>query len=154
MCTADNNTLEIIAIVLSGISLLASIGIAGLEIYKNKKINDINLESEFSKDTVQLYLTKRFPEAVNEICFTGEKLSQIDNLQNCLNTFRNELKYFRYCDIKFFEKLKKKLQTLEDYIVANEGKRFDADDQTVVQKKIVDSMTDIYKTVKKKYKNG
>lgn len=54
----------------------------------------------------------------------------------------------------FFESLKKKTQTLEDYIVNNEGRVFSVEDQGEVMEKIRRQMTDIYLLIKEKYKNG
>ena len=99
-------------------------------------------------------MTETFPGAVTKIHFKGRKLSNIVHLQNALNNLRNKLRYFKYCDESFYSKLKKKTQSLEDYIVLNEGRTFNVEDQSEVMNEIVSQMTDIYTLLKEKYKNG
>jgi len=142
------------ALIISIISLLVSILFAILEIRNSKKINDINLEAELSKDIIKEYLTEKFPNAISKIHFKGRKLTDIVPLQNALNGLRNRLRFFKYCDNTFFIKLKNKTQTLEDYIVSNEGRSYNAEDQGEVMGEIRNQMTDIYELLKQKYKNG
>lgn len=146
--------MEVAALILSILSLLISILFAVLEIRNTKKINDINLEAELSKDIIKEYLTEKFPDAISKIYFKRRKLTNIVHLQNALNGLRNKLKFFKYCDNAFFTKLKDKTQALEDYIVSNEGRSYNAEDQGEVMDKIKNQMTDIYELLKQKYKNG
>ena len=146
--------MEIAALIISILSLLISSVIAIVDVASNKKINDVNLEAELSKDIIKEYLTKVFPQAVSKIYFKKRKLTNIVPLQNGLNNLRNRLKFFKYCDNSFFYELKIKTQALEDYIVNNEGRAFSAEDQVEVMGEIRRQMTDIYSLLKKKYKNG
>ena len=52
--------MEVAALIISILSLLISILFAVLEIRNTKKINDINLEAELSKDIIKEYLTEKF----------------------------------------------------------------------------------------------
>lgn len=146
--------MEVAALIISIVSLLISIVIAFVENKNSKKINDINLEAELSKDIIKQFLTETFPGAVTKIHFKGRKLSNIVHLQNALNNLRNKLRFFKYCDESFYSKLKEKTQSLEDYIVLNEGRTFNVEDQSEVMNEIVSQMTDIYTLLKEKYKNG
>lgn len=146
--------MEVAALIISILSLLISILFAVLEIRNSKKINDINLEAELSKDIIKEYLTEKFPDAMSKIYFKGRKLTNIVHLQTALNGLRNKLKFFKYCDNTFFAKLKDKTQRLEDYIVSNEGRSYNAEDQGEVMDEIRNQMTDIYELLKQKYKNG
>lgn len=146
--------MEVAALIISILSLLVAVGIAILELFNNKRINDINLEAELSKDIIKEYLTAAFPKAVAKIHFKKRKLSNIVPLQNALNGLRNKLKFFKYCDPAFYNQLKKKTQELEDYIVNNEGKTYSIEDQSEVMQEICDQLTGIYTLLKAKYKNG
>lgn len=146
--------MEVAALIISIVSLLISIVIAFVENKNSKRINDINLEAELSKDIIKQFLTETFPGAVTKIHFKERKLSNIVHLQNALNNLRNKLRFFKYCDESFYSKLKEKTQSLEDYIVLNEGRTFNVEDQSEVMNEIVSQMTDIYTLLKEKYKNG
>lgn len=146
--------MEVAAFVLSIVSLIISSCLAYLEIVSGKKINDINLEAELSKEIIKNYLTEIFPAAISEIYFKKKRLTNIVPLQNALNELRKNLRFFKYCDSSFFTNLKEKTQSLEDYIVNNEGCSFDTEDQGEVMIEIRKKMTDIYTLLKEKYKNG
>lgn len=146
--------MDIAALIISICSLLISSAIAIREIQSNKRINDINLEAELSKDIIKEYVTRVFPQSISKIYFKKRKLTNIAPLQTGLNGLRNRLKFFKYCDNTFFIELKIKTQALEDYIVNNEGRTFPAEDQGEVMDEIRRQMTDIYLLLKKKYKNG
>lgn len=146
--------MEVAALIISILSLCISVLFAVLQIRNTKKINDINLEAELSKDIFKAYLTEKFPNAVSTIHFKGRKLTSIAPLQNALNGLRKELKFFKYSDNAFFVDLKNKTQALEDYIVNNEGRSYNAEDQGEVMNTIITQMRGIYELLKKKYTNG
>lgn len=146
--------MDVAALIISILSLLISIVFAVAEIKNSKKINDINLDAELSRDIIKLYLTEKFPVAISKIHFPKQKLTQIGPLQVELNGLRNSLKFFKYYDNSFYKELKKKTQDLEDYIVQNEGKKYSVDEQGEVMDEIRNRMSDIYKCLNKKYKNG
>ena len=146
--------MEVAALIISIASIIITLGVAWWQISRNKKINDINLEAELSKDIIKDFLTNKFPTAITKIHFKNRKLTNIVPLQNALNELRRKMRFFKYCDSKFFNQLKLKLQELEDYIVNNEGKVFVAEDQGEVMEEIKKKMTDIYTLLKSKYKNG
>lgn len=146
--------MDVAALIISIISLCISSFFAFLQIRNNKKINDINLEAELSKDIIKKYLTETFPQAISEIYFKKRRLTNIVPLQNALNGLRKELRFFQYCDENFYISLKKQSQQLEDYIVNNEGRSYNTEDQGEVMNEIRSRMKDIYSLLKEKYKNG
>ena len=146
--------IDMAAIIISVISLCVSFLAAVWQIYSNKRINDINLESALSKDIIDEYLTKKFPDAFDEIKFIDEEFTNNLTLQNSLNDFRNDMKFFKFTDKNFYEKLTKKLQAVEDYIVMNDKKHYSIDRQGAVIDKITELLTQVYRLVGKKYKNG
>lgn len=149
-----DNTLEIIAIIVSLISLVVSCALALWEIWKNKKINDVNLEADLFKDVLKLYLTKLFPDAVSQLHFENDVLVGIENLQNTLIDFKNELKFFRYRDVSFFNNLQDKLQAVENYILEKVDEMYTYEEQDKIIIDVSLGMTDVYNLVGKKYKNG
>ena len=101
-----------------------------------------------------MYMTETFPKAISKIHFKGRKLTNIVPLQNALNGLRNRLRFYKYCDSVFYDNLKEKTQTLEDFIVSNEGHTYHIEDQGEVMNEICAQMTGIYSLLKRKYKNG
>lgn len=154
MCTADNSILDILALVVSGISIVISVAVAICEIYINKKISNTNLMAELYREIVKVYLTEKFPEAIAEIHFENDILVGIEKLQSELNSFRNRLKFFKYLDLDFYIELKEKQQGLEDYILENADMLFTQDEQNNIHIEVSKSMAEIYAIVNKKYKNG
>ncbi len=142
------------ALIISILSLAGTIVFAIWNIVNTKKINDINLEAEISKDIIKEYLTDIFPKAVSKIHFKKRVMSGIEPLQNALNDLRKQLIFYKYCDEKFFRGLKEKTQALEDYIVLKEGHRFDYDRQNEIREEVRCQMKEIYQLLKNKYKNG
>ena len=145
---------EVWALIISIVAILISIGVARWQVDKTKKINDINLEAELSKDIIKEFLTERFPAAITAIHFKKRKLTNTRPLQNALNELRQKLRFFKYCDAHFFEELKAKSQELEDYIVNNDGRYYSTEDQGEVMEEIKTQMTSIYSLLKTKYTDG
>ena len=146
--------MDIVAIIISILSLIISITFSIVEYYHSKKINDINLESELFRDIIKEYLTTIFPNAISEIHFNEKRLTSIALLQEALNKFRNSLRFYKYYDEEFYNHLKTKTQEIEDYIVENEDKEFSFEDQGEVTNKIRQQIKELYRLIAKKYKNG
>ena len=146
--------MDIVAIIISILSLIISITFSIVEYYHSKKINDINLESELFRDIIKEYLTTIFPNAISEIHFNEKRLTSISLLQEALNKFRNSLRFYKYYDEEFYNNLKTKTQEIEDYIVENEDKEFSFEDQGEVTNKIRQQIKELYRLIAKKYKNG
>ena len=146
--------MEVAELVISIVSIIMTLCISWWQISKNKKLNDINLEAELSKDIIKESLTNTFPNAISGIHFKKQKLTNIAPLQSALNNLRKKMRFFKYCDPNFFDNLKVLLQDLEDYIVNNEGRYFSTEDQGEVINIIRTKMTAIYTLLKSKYING
>jgi hypothetical protein len=146
--------MEKTALIISIVSLFISLFVAGWQIYSTKKINNVNLQAEFTRELFKRYMTENLPSSFLLIKFPQNKLSGIDHLQNSLNCFRQELKFLKFSDKRFYKKFKKRAQKLEDYIVINCGKKFDNDEQVEVLENISKMLSKIYKLINKKYQNG
>lgn len=146
--------MDIIAIVISIISLIVSIVLARKQTKSSFYINDINLEAELSKDTFKIYLTEKIPKAISNISFDGNRLTNIVELQDSLNSFRKDLVYFKYLDEVFYKDFKNAAQNLEDYIVENEGKTVENTDIANILQEIVEKIKVLYDVCRVKYKRG
>ena len=136
--------LSLAAVILSVISIFCS-GIL------NKKINNINLQADIIIDVVKSFIKDKLPQAREKVRFNRGKLLGVEYLQNVLNDFRKDIIFIRYVDSRFFNKVKKYSQDLEDYVVENEGKKFESFEQENVQKNITRKMVKIMKLINKKY---
>ncbi len=147
--------LDIIAIILSFASLLVSIGVVTYELHGTKKINDINLVANIMNQIYMKYLITEIPEARRLIDFPGNKLCGTQRLQDVLVHLKNDSLFFKYSDNKFFDKLKNLCQDLEDYIVKNDGKKYDSlEEKNAVFTYIEEKLSDLYNLIENKYKNG
>ena len=146
--------MDCIALILSIISLIATVILSLFEVGSAKKLNDINLEAELSKDIFKMYLVQNIPRAISNLSFNNNQLSNIDELQTALNSFRQELKFYQYFDKDFYKKLKKATQKIEDYIVTNEDKVFDCGEIGEVNQNIITYVNELYSCCKDKYKKG
>lgn len=143
-CTNAELWVSIIALIVSFFSIL-------FNYFINKKINNINLNSTLILEIVKDFIKEKLPNAREKIHFARKKLKGIDALQSVLNEFRRDILFLRYSDSRFFNKVKKYSQDLEDFIVSNEGKEFESFEQAKIQKKITREMIKIIKLVNKKY---
>jgi len=147
----ENNEMEVIALIFSFVAIVISI----VSIREAKKLNDINLQSEYLKSIYFDYLTNKFPQARKKLRFDNKSiLKDIEFLQEELIDFRKELFFYKYIDGQFYESIKMKIQTLEDFIVENEDCFFAEDKKYVFYSKVDELMGEIYKCLEKKYKNG
>ena len=146
--------MEVAALIISIVSIVGTLGISIYEIINSIRVNDINLEAELSVDTFKKYLTLKIPNAVSNISFDNNKLSNIQELQDVLNDFRKELRFYQYCDKDFFDEFKISAQDVEDYIVSNEGKSYESTDFADVNSEIINKLKKVYEVCQKKYKRG
>ena len=146
--------MEIAAFILSIISFVATVIFSIYEILNALKVNDINLEAELSKEVVKEYLTNKIPNAVSNISFDKNKLSEIGELQETLNSFRRELRFYQYCDKTFYDDFKKSAQDIEEYKVSNEGKQYEPTELAGVNQDIVLKVKKLYDVCQNKYKRG
>lgn len=71
------------------------------------------------------YLVNRFPVARSKLNISEEGvLTGTDALVDCLNSMRKDFLYFMYSNPEFFHRLKKQLQSLEDYLILSEERLF------------------------------
>lgn len=123
------------ALALSVIAIFVSL----LEIYHNGKMNKTNIKSEYFSEFYKTYLFEQIPKARNELRINNGSLVGFEYLQETVTDMVSKLTFFRFADEDFYNKLKKKCFSLEDYLL------------TTGNKKNVD-ISDVYKEVDKKLK--
>lgn len=146
--------MDIAALIISIVALLASSVIAIVQIANNKKYHEVNLDANLSGEIFKEYLTENFPRAFQKICFRNNKLSDIDEMHKVLLSFMQKIRFYRYLDENFHTKIVTLCQGLEDYIVMSEDSKFTAEEQRKANEIIVSYIKDIYREINKKYKNG
>ncbi len=109
--------MEVIALVISICAFLVSVAVPIFEFIWNQKMNQHNLEAEYFRDIFGEILYQDMPQAISFIHFNGEEVSGTDIMCEVLRKIRTRAVYFKVADEKFYTKLKKSVQELEDYIV-------------------------------------
>lgn len=118
---------------------------------QNYKINRINLQSGYLDQIYKEHLIYRIPESRKYIEFLHDRLSGTDQLVDELNSIRRDSLYFYFNNKKFFDKLKKKLQWLENYLMEREGKFYTPNEQKHIYITIQKRLEDIYACINDLY---
>lgn len=148
--------MDIVSIVLSIIAIVISITVAILEYIRDYRINYVNLEAEYYKKIFETHLIDKIPTARKYISFNyRSKLVGVDNLINALQEMQKDSLYFLYNNKNFYDKLKKRAQKLEDYLVekANDGEISNENEQREILNSINQYIEDLYIEISKGY-NG
>lgn len=143
--------LSIIAIVVSGISIIASVVCASIAYFQNKRINNINMKSRFFEKIFDDYLISTIPEARRYLRFSEGHLVDGEKLGDELNALLNRALYFKFDNKSFFDELKHNISKLEDYIMECGNKNFDNEEQAVVFSKIHEQIEEIYSCINDYY---
>lgn len=138
----DNLSLffSLVAIVISIVALF-------VEYKRDYRINSINLEAEYFSDIYKKHLIINIPYARREICFIGNKLSGTNRMISLLKEILQDSYYYNYKDKIYYDALKDRIQSFEDYLCENTGQTFDCEEQTDVLNKIRKYIEDIYECI-------
>lgn len=110
---------DLLAIVAILVSIVTSVVTGKKEKEHAKKEHELAIFGDIYKD----YLVNRFPVARSKLHISEEGvLTGTDDLIECLNSMRKDFLYFKYTDALFFDRLKGKLQSLEDCLILAEEK--------------------------------
>lgn len=116
---------DVIAIVISVVSILFSI----YSFFKNnelsRKINSVNLESELYMDIFKDFLLEKIPRTRNKIYIDSNgKVCGYDELINVVIDLKKKSVYFSYRKHTFYKNLREKLSEIEDNLVETEGRTY------------------------------
>lgn len=147
--------MEIVALVVSIVSLVVSIIVAGVEYFRDYKIAKMELDYEFYSEIYKDHLIRKIPAARRVIFFDSvtHKLRDTDKLLDELKTIATDSVYFMYKDKEYYNSLKKALQDLENYIVSACNQEFVAEEQAQFWDKLQKGLDKIYATISKAYWN-
>jgi hypothetical protein len=144
--------MDIVALVLSIVSIIVTIIFTIYELVENRKINDITLEAEYFDFLFKELLLKQIPLSRVRLVFDGNgKLTGADDLIEVLSSMRKNSIYFQYTNPKFYKKLKKQLQGIEDLLEETVDKKLIAEDQTIFFNELKEKMEFLYNLMRKKY---
>lgn len=146
--------MEIAAFVISILSLFVAFLMPIYEQYRSKKVNDINLNSEYLKDIYIKYLTDKIPNARKLIRFNDDKLSDVAELANAFQELLHQVYFFKYIDEEFYAELKIYIQDLEDSLSNDSGMKFSDEEKEKFNESLEEKVTNIYSILNNKYKNG
>lgn len=128
---------DVLALIASFITLLITFS-------HEKKLNSINLLSNFYLDIYKDFLVDTLPEARERLQFINNKLTGQTQLINELGKMKRKSMFFRYTKPVFYKKLKKEIDNLEQTIADNCNRISDSDDQEKFNKEITDKLTSMY----------
>lgn len=118
MFTEDNLLTSIFSIISVTVSIVALV----ISSISQARVNRINSNVGLYGETVKKYL-RLLPTERKNICCIDGKLQDKSKLQKVLNEMRKELLSMLYTkDKKYFLKMKKYSQDLEDYVIKTDGK--------------------------------
>ena len=91
-----------IAIIISLISLIATIILAVVTYWQNQKLKIVDLEANYFTKIYQDFLCSRIPEARVSMRFLNGRLEGDEVLIRVLNEMRRDSLYFKYADESFY----------------------------------------------------
>lgn len=117
------------------------------------KTNSVkNLESIYFNAIFKNILIYKIPKAQKKIYINESgKIQDDSDFIKLLNEIRNKSLYFKYTDKDFYDRLVKKLQDLEDYIVTRGNKQIL--DRNIFLQSINEKVGDLYRLLIEYYKN-
>ena len=149
------NTISIIAILLSGLSIYISYNqnkkINRMNMKQNEKINKINMNARLYNEIFDIYLIERIPKARIYLRFENNKLVDSERICDTLADLRNSILYFRYADKNFYTDLCNQIDELEDYVMQCGNRESIQEEQGDVFHEIQDKLEKLYKTINDNY---
>lgn len=102
---------------ISVIALIISFLAPLFEYWWSKKLNKINIESEYFDKVYTDFLMIKLPEARLKISYVDNKIKGIDDYIDVLRDMRKKSIYFKFANNNFYNSLLRKIQELEDLII-------------------------------------
>lgn len=153
MTTLIDWVINHIPIILSTISILLTT-ISSIKTIKiNKKLNSINLESEYFDYLFKELLLKSIPMARAKLTINSDgKLTGIDDLLSTLTEARLSLMYYQYTDNNFYKQAKNKIQEIEDFLCHKGDEVLIAEEGTDFFNQLQEHLKVLYALMLKKFK--
>lgn len=146
--------METVALIISIIAVIISVGIPIYEKTIDKRVNDINLNSEYLKEIYILYLTKEIPRSRKIMRFKHNVLCDTNDFCNTLKSFLCDIQFYMYIDKYFYNRLKQVIQELEDFVMEADGATLNDNEKNDFWDNIDTYLNSIYNLMNQKYING
>lgn len=144
--------MEVAALIISILSLIASIILAIYGAKITGKINDSNQQADLLMDAYDDYLVKKIPESRAKISFDEEgKLVFFQEFKNYMFELLEKSKCYKYLDNTYYEELKKQIIELEDYLLGKTNVSSSTELQLSINKEIDKRLSSIYSLALNKY---
>lgn len=144
--------IEILAIVMSVISLIISTVIAVIQYSQQKSIHQASLNSKYHDEIFLEHLIHKIPEARRYIRFNDAgKLDDTVKFTDELNQMLKGALYYKYNEKVFYRKLKDIIQDIEDYVMDCGNKSYEHEEQAEVYTKIQEKLESMYKLINNQY---
>lgn len=135
--------LAIIAIIISVISLISTY-------HQNRKVLSITLKSDYYKRIFDAHLLSDIPIARDYIRFNDSgQIRDFDLLVDEIVRVWKDAAYFKYSDSIFYTELKKRCNSIEDYLFETGNKTLDMDEQAAFQMTLKDRIDALYEYITK-----
>ena len=116
--TGFNLSLDVVALIVSVVSVFASFILTKIELAHNDKTNSLNLENEYFRKVFTDFMVNNVPSARSALYVTESGI--LSGKQALINELHNIMKqslYYKYADYEFYDKMCDKIQELEDFLV-------------------------------------
>lgn len=142
------NLISILSLVIAAVSIICSYFTWKKSDATTKRLNKINLESEFYIKIFKEYLITKIPTARNEIFINvGGKVSEYTRMTNTLIDLKREIKYFAYRNNSFYKELKRKIEAIEDYLINSNNRTYMGSDGSSYLYELDKMIEEFYKFV-------
>lgn len=146
--------ISILAVVLSTLSLFATVVNYVITYRQNKKISRINMNARIYNAIFDELLIERIPKARTYLRFVENHLVDSEALSDALTDLMSRILYFRYADKGFYENIHGQISKLEDYVLECGNGTYVQEEQGEVYVQIQHMLEEIYKTVEEHYVGG
>lgn len=144
--------MEIAALIVSIVAAIIALAVAYIQHKREFSINQTNLEAVYFNEIYKEYLIKRIPNARKYIHIDmNGVLKDTDKIRDELNNIRQDSLYYFYNDEKFYNKLKLKCQSFEDYLIRSSSTPLVGEEQTEFLNNLQSELKDIYKIINDKF---
>lgn len=143
--------MDIIALILSAVSIIVAIVCGVIAYLQNIKINNINMKSKYYDQIFDTYLIEKIPQARKYIRFGNESLTDTEQLCEVLAGLLQSSLYFKYANLEFYKKLKDSIQEIENYVSECGNKKFEPEEQGDVFREIHNKLEGLYKLINDSY---
>lgn len=119
-------TLDVVAIIVSIISLIATGLIAYLNYRHNNKISRINIASDYFKEIYKEILVKHIPSARSALDWSEDgTLQNHGDLCDKIVSLKNKSLYYKYTNPNYYKKLCDCVEKAEDSICGTSNRKLD-----------------------------